>query len=193
MLKPPLPRSSKPRLLKAPPITPAFRPTTPIGLRPEKDSNSISFASIVLRTATSVWSGVASAVTVTTSEIVPVSSRTSTEVLEAASRITPVRTHFLKPWSSTASSYRPGESAGQHVIPAAVGDHGAHEAGLGQRRRHRGARNDPAALILDEAGDLAAVDLGKSGNRRERHEDERRDHVPHRPPPGSRTIQRTRA
>ena len=37
MLKPPLPRSPKPRLLKLPPMTPAFRPTTPIGLRPEND------------------------------------------------------------------------------------------------------------------------------------------------------------
>ena len=46
-----------PKLLKLPPMTPAFRPATPSGLRPEKDSCSMSFASTVLRTATSVCSG----------------------------------------------------------------------------------------------------------------------------------------
>ena len=57
MLKPPLLRSAKPRLLKLPPMTPALRPATPIGLRPENDSCSMSFASTVLRTVTSVCSG----------------------------------------------------------------------------------------------------------------------------------------
>ena len=104
MLKPPLPRSSKPRLLKLPPITPALRLTTPIGLRPENDINSMSLASMVLRTATSVCSGVASAVTEMVSVSPPVSSVTSLVALDEASRVIPVCTHRLKPCSSTESS-----------------------------------------------------------------------------------------
>jgi hypothetical protein len=113
MLKPPFPRSSKPRLLNAPPLTPALRPTTPIGLRPENDISSMSFASTVFRTVTSVCSGVASAVTVTASLMVPVSSVASTAMFDEASSVRPVCTAFLKPSSSTVTSYAPGVRVGK--------------------------------------------------------------------------------
>ncbi len=71
-------------------MTPAFRLTTPIGLRPENDSSSRSFASTVFRIVASVCSGVASAVTVTDSLIAPVSSVKSTDMLADASSLTPV-------------------------------------------------------------------------------------------------------
>ena len=51
MLKPPLVRLEKLLLLKLPPTTPAFSPATPIGLRPLKAICSMSFASIVFRSA----------------------------------------------------------------------------------------------------------------------------------------------
>ena len=74
MLKPPLVSEEKFALLKLPPITPALSAGTPIGLRPENDSSSMSFASTDLRTATCVCSAVFSAVTVTSSVRAPVSS-----------------------------------------------------------------------------------------------------------------------
>ena len=85
MLKPPVVSESKPALLKLPPMTPAFSAGTPIGLRPEKDSSSMSFASTVFRTATSVCSSEASEVTVTSSVSAPVSSAKSSVKDAAAS------------------------------------------------------------------------------------------------------------
>ena len=64
----------------------------------------MSLASTVLRSATSVWSGVTCAVTVIDSLIAPVWSVASTLALAAASSRTPVLIHFLNPWSSTAMS-----------------------------------------------------------------------------------------
>ena len=76
-------------MLKLPPTTPAFRPATPIGLRPENDSCSMSFDSTVLRSAESVCSSVCSAVTVTFSLIAPVVSEKSRVSEPAASSWTP--------------------------------------------------------------------------------------------------------
>ena len=81
-----------------------------MGFRPENESSSMSFASTVFRRATSVWSGVDIATTSTDSLIAPVCSVTSTVRLADASIGTPVFTHFLKPASSTATSYVPGVS-----------------------------------------------------------------------------------
>ena len=159
MLKPPLPRSAKPRLLNAPPMTPAFSPTTPIGLRPENESSSMSLASTVFRSATSVCSGVDFATTVTVSLSVPVSSDASTAMLAEASSVTPLLTHFLKPCSSTPRSVLAGRQRGKHEVPAFVGEDGAGEPGLHARRHDRGAGNHAAGLILDEAGDLPAIQL----------------------------------
>ncbi len=104
MLKPPLLKAAKPRLLKLPPMTPALRAGTPSGLRPENDSCSRSFASTVLRTVTSVCSGGASDVTVTVSVRAPGSRVKPRVTLAAASSWTPVRFVFLKPSSSTETS-----------------------------------------------------------------------------------------
>ena len=107
MLKPPLVRSEKPKLLKLPPITPGFRPTTPIGLRPLNESCSMSFDSIVLRSDVSVCRMGVSAVTVTDSVSAP-ASRTKSMVTEAAaSSVTSGRTDFLKPCSSVLMLYLP--------------------------------------------------------------------------------------
>ena len=110
MLKPPLLKAAKPRLLKLPPMTPAFSAGTPSGLRPENESCSRSLASTVLRTVTSVWSGGACEVTVTVSVNAPVSSVNARVTLAAASSWTAVRVVFLNPSSSTEMSYLPGIS-----------------------------------------------------------------------------------
>ena len=72
MLNAPLPNDAKARLLKLPPTTPAFNAAMPIGLRPLNDIISMSFAVIVMRTATSFRNGTDSAVTESVS--VPASS-----------------------------------------------------------------------------------------------------------------------
>ena len=51
MLKPPVVSDEKPALLKLPPMATALSAGTPIGFRPENDSNSISFASTAFRTS----------------------------------------------------------------------------------------------------------------------------------------------
>src|SRR3954447_17696493 len=107
MLNPPFENAAKPKLLNLPPITPAFKAGTPSGLRPEKDRSSMSFASTVLRTATSVCSGVASAVTVTASVSAPVSSAMLIVCAAPASSVTFWRSAFLNPWSSADTSYLP--------------------------------------------------------------------------------------
>jgi hypothetical protein len=112
MLKPPLPRSPKPRLLKLPPLTPAFRPATPIGLRPENDSCSMSLDSTVLRSVTSDCRSVCSAVTVTDSLMAPVERAKSMVTAPVASSWTASRTAFLNPWSSALIVYRPGGRLG---------------------------------------------------------------------------------
>jgi hypothetical protein len=88
MLNPPFVNAANPALLKLPPMTPGFSAGTPIGLRPENESISRSFASTVFRTATSVWRIVDSAVTVTTSVIAPVSSVASILIAPPASSVT---------------------------------------------------------------------------------------------------------
>ena len=95
MLKPPLVRLEKLLLLKLPPTTPAFSPATPIGLRPLKAICSMSFASIVFRSAASVCSGDCSAVTVTSSVSAPVSRVKSSASDPAASSCTFERLTFL--------------------------------------------------------------------------------------------------
>ena len=112
-------------MLKLPPMTPALSAGTPIGLRPENDSSSMSLASTVFRTATSVCSGVASAVTVTSSVIAPVSSVKSSVSAAAASSCTPVRLAFLKPCSSARDVVAAGGQVRERVEAAAVGDGGA--------------------------------------------------------------------
>ena len=104
MLKPPLLNAAKPALLKLLPTTPAFSAGTPIGLRPENDSSSMSLASTVLRSATSVWIGVDWATTVTVSASVPVSRVKSTLMAAPPSSVTPDRLAFLKPSSSAPTS-----------------------------------------------------------------------------------------
>ena len=113
MLKPPLPRSEKPRELKLPPITPAFNPTTPIGLRPEKASCSMSLASTVFLSATSVCSSGELAVTSTSSLITPVCIAKSSVTAAVASSWTAGRLTFLNPWISASTSYCPGRSVGK--------------------------------------------------------------------------------
>ena len=104
MLKPPLVSDEKPALLKLPPMTPAFRAGTPIGLRPENESSSMSLASTVFRRATSVCIGVACATTVTVSARLPASSMNSTLMAAPPSSTTPVRLAFLNPSSSAPTS-----------------------------------------------------------------------------------------
>ena len=84
-----------------------------MGFRPFSMSSVIAFASIVLDTwAVLDWSGVASPTTVTASCMPPGDSVASTCTFEVASTLTLVFTNFLKPLSSTATSYTPGSSAG---------------------------------------------------------------------------------
>ena len=104
MLKPPLVKLSKLTLLKLPPMTPAFRAATPIGLRPWNESCSMSFASIVLRSAASDWISVYSAVTVTSSVSAPVANEKSMVSAPVASSWTDSFTAFLNPCSSAVMS-----------------------------------------------------------------------------------------
>ena len=110
MLKPPLLNEAKPALLKFPPTTPGLSAGTPIGLRPENESSSMSLASTVFRRATSVWMGVAEATTVTVSERLPASRMNSTLMVAPPSSVTPERLAFLNPSSSALTSYCPGRS-----------------------------------------------------------------------------------
>ena len=103
-LKPPLVSDEKPALLKLPPMTPALRAGTPIGLRPENESSSMSLASTDFLTATCVCSAVVSAVTVTSSVNAPVSSVKSSDNAPAASSCTFDRLIFLNPLSSAEIS-----------------------------------------------------------------------------------------
>ena len=75
-----------------------------MGLRPLKDSTSMSFASTVFRMATSVAIGVASEVTVTVSVRPPASSVKVREIFADASSGRSVTTAFLNPSSSADTS-----------------------------------------------------------------------------------------
>ena len=116
MLNPPLLRLSAWKLLKeppAPPRTPGLSNARLMGLRPFSIRSWICLLSIVFDTwPVLACSGVASPTTVTASCSPPAVSVAFTCTLEAASTFTLVWTNFLKPLSSTETSYTPGSSAG---------------------------------------------------------------------------------
>ena len=112
MLKPPLLRLSGWKLLRlppAPPRTPGLSSARLMGLRPFNIRSWICRLSIVF----AIWpvllcSGVAAAITVTSSSTPPGDSTRSAVTLAPESSVTPAFTNLRKPESSAITWYLPG-------------------------------------------------------------------------------------